>query len=61
MKEVDDIKKSYQFLEEAGLQDSTEAVIMAHASMDLSTRSIKAAVTADRTQVTDCAKGPWKL
>lgn len=46
MKEVNDINDiffpsslDYQFLEEAGLQDSTDAVIMARAAMDLSTRS----------------------
>lgn len=38
--EVADIKKSYQWLDQAGLKDSTEALIMA-----LSTWSLKAAST----------------
>ena len=42
IEEVADIKKSYQWLEKAGLKDSTEALIMAAQEQALSTRSIEA-------------------
>ena len=44
IEEVADIKKSYQWLEKAGLKDSTEALIMAAQEQALSTRSIKAGI-----------------
>ncbi len=44
IEEVADIKKSYQWLEKAGLKDSTEALIMAAQEQALSTRSIEAGV-----------------
>uniref|UniRef100_A0A3B3HW39 Reverse transcriptase domain-containing protein n=1 Tax=Oryzias latipes TaxID=8090 RepID=A0A3B3HW39_ORYLA len=42
--EVADIKKSYQWLERAGLQDSTEALILAAQEQALSTRAIEAQI-----------------
>ncbi|CAL9694852.1 unnamed protein product [Knipowitschia caucasica] len=42
--EVADLKKSYQWLEKAGLQDSTEALIMAAQEQALSTRAIEAQI-----------------
>ena len=42
--EVADITKSYQWLEKAGLKDSTEELIMAAQEQALSKRSIRAGV-----------------
>ena len=42
--EVADIRKSYQWLEKAGLTDSTEALILAAQEQALGTRSIEAGV-----------------
>ena len=42
--EVVDIKKTYQWLEKAGLKDSTEALIMAAQEQELSTRSVEAGI-----------------
>uniref|UniRef100_A0A3B3HDB2 HAT C-terminal dimerisation domain-containing protein n=1 Tax=Oryzias latipes TaxID=8090 RepID=A0A3B3HDB2_ORYLA len=42
--EVADINKSYQWLERAGLQDSTEALILAAQEQALSTRAIEAQI-----------------
>uniref|UniRef100_A0AAV2MRB2 Uncharacterized protein n=1 Tax=Knipowitschia caucasica TaxID=637954 RepID=A0AAV2MRB2_KNICA len=42
--EVADLKKSYQWLERAGLQDSPEALIMAAQEQALSTRAIEAQI-----------------
>ena len=42
--EVADIRKSYQWLEKAGLADSTEALILAAQEQALGTRSIEAGV-----------------
>ena len=44
IEEVADIKKSYQWLEKAGLKDSTEALIMAAQEQALSTRSIEVGI-----------------
>uniref|UniRef100_A0A669EZW7 Reverse transcriptase domain-containing protein n=1 Tax=Oreochromis niloticus TaxID=8128 RepID=A0A669EZW7_ORENI len=44
IEEVADIQKSYQWLDKAGLKDSTEALIMAAQEQALSTRSIEAGV-----------------
>ncbi|XP_015259534.1 PREDICTED: protein NLRC3-like [Cyprinodon variegatus] len=44
IEEVADIKKSYLWLEKAGLKDNTEALIMAAQVQALSTRSIEAGV-----------------
>ncbi|KAF7652027.1 hypothetical protein LDENG_00102410 [Lucifuga dentata] len=49
---VADIMKSYQWLEKAGLKDSTEALIMAAQEQALSTRSIEAGVYHSR-------QDPW--
>ncbi|KAF7640632.1 hypothetical protein LDENG_00028300 [Lucifuga dentata] len=45
---VADITKSYQWLEKAGLKDSTEALIMAAQEQALRTRSIEAGVYHSR-------------
>ncbi|XP_051920732.1 uncharacterized protein LOC127600296 isoform X1 [Hippocampus zosterae] len=42
--EVADLKKSYQWLERAGLKDSTEALILAAQEQALSTRAIEAQI-----------------
>ena len=42
--EVADLKKSYQWLERAGLKDSTEALIMAAQEQALNTRAIEAQI-----------------
>ena len=42
--EVADIRKTYQWMEKAGLKDSTEALIMAAEEQVLNTRSIEARV-----------------
>ena len=42
--EMADIRKSYQWLEKAGLADSTEALILAAQEQALGTRSIEAGV-----------------
>ncbi|KAK7877546.1 hypothetical protein WMY93_031734 [Mugilogobius chulae] len=42
--EVADLKKSYQWLERAGLKDSTEALILAAQEQALSTRTIEAQI-----------------
>uniref|UniRef100_A0A3Q3W1F6 Sulfotransferase n=1 Tax=Mola mola TaxID=94237 RepID=A0A3Q3W1F6_MOLML len=58
-KEVGDIDKIYQWLGEAGLRDSTEALIMAAQEQALNTSSIEAgSTTPDRTQGADSAKMP---
>ncbi len=44
IEEVADIGKSYQWLERAGLKDSTEALIIAAQEQALNTRSIEAGV-----------------
>ena len=44
LEEVADIKKSHQWLDNAGLKDNTEAVIMAAQEPALSTGSIEAGV-----------------
>lgn len=44
IEEVADIEKTYQWLEKAGLKDSTEALIMAAQEQALNTRSIEAGV-----------------
>ena len=55
--EVADIKESYQWLEKAGLKDSTQALIMAAQEQALSTRSIEeGSTTPDRTPEAGCAK-----
>ncbi|CAK6977960.1 zinc-binding domain-containing protein%2C partial [Scomber scombrus] len=48
IEEVADINKSSQWLEKAGLRDSTEALIMAAQEQALSTRSIEAGVYHSR-------------
>ena len=44
IEEVADIRKTYQWLEKAGLKHSTEALIMTAEEQALNTRSIKAGV-----------------
>ncbi|TWW69252.1 hypothetical protein D4764_18G0000580 [Takifugu flavidus] len=46
--EVADIEKTYQWLEKAGLKDSTEALLMAAQEQALNTRSIEARVDHTR-------------
>ena len=46
--EVADLGKSYQWLEKAGLKDSTEALIMAAQEQALSTRSVEAGIYKTR-------------
>ena len=53
--EVADIRKSYQWLEKAGLADSTEALILAAQKQALGTRSIEAGVY--HTQVQTMQRG----
>ena len=48
IEEVADINKSFQWLEKAGLKDSTEALIVAAQEQALSTRSIEAGVYRSR-------------
>ena len=43
-----DIKRTYQWLEKAGLRDSSEALIMAVQAQALNTRSIEARVYSTR-------------
>ena len=49
VEEVADIKKTYQWLENAGLTDSTEALIMAAQEQALTTRAIEARVYQSRS------------
>ena len=44
MKEVSDMEKTYQWMEKAGLKDSTEALLMAAQEQALNTRAIEAGV-----------------
>ncbi|TWW62315.1 hypothetical protein D4764_04G0009620 [Takifugu flavidus] len=44
IEEVADFEKTYQWLEKAGLKDSTEALLMAAQEQALSTRAIEARV-----------------
>ncbi|TWW69263.1 hypothetical protein D4764_18G0000690 [Takifugu flavidus] len=48
IKEVADIEKTYQWLEKAGLKDSTEALLMAAQEQALNTRAIEARVYHSR-------------
>lgn len=55
------LKKSYQWLEKASSKDSTEARITSAKEQVPRSRTMEAgATTANRTQVTDCAKVPWR-
>lgn len=55
------LKKSYQWLEKASSKDSTEARITSAKEQAPRSRTMEAgATTANRTQVTDCAKVPWR-
>ena len=49
VEEVADIKKTYQWLVNAGLTDSTEALIMATQEQTLSTRAIEARIYQNRS------------
>lgn len=51
IEEVADIKKSYQWLENAGLTNSTEALIMAAQEQVISTRAIE-------TRIYQCRSDP---
>ncbi|TWW71484.1 hypothetical protein D4764_17G0009670 [Takifugu flavidus] len=52
IEEVADIQKTYQELEKAGLEDSTEALLMAAQELALSTRAIEARVHRTRPDQT---------
>ncbi len=57
IEEVADIKKFYQWLEKAGLKDSTKALIMAAQEQALSTRSMDAGVYHTRQNLrSSCVK-----
>ncbi|XP_051929435.1 uncharacterized protein LOC127605701 [Hippocampus zosterae] len=58
--EVADLKKSYQWLERAGLKDSTEALILAAQEQALSTRAIEAQIyhTRQDPRCRLCKKAP---
>ena len=49
IEEVADIEKTYQWLEKAGLRDSTEALIMAAQEQALGTRAIEAKIYKSRS------------
>jgi len=54
---VADTEKSYQWLKKAGLNDSTEALIMPAQDQALRTRAIEAgSAISDRTPGVGCAK-----
>jgi len=59
IEEVTDIEKSYQWLQKAGLKDSTEALTMAAREQALSTRAIE--VTSDKTPGVGCPKKLLRL
>lgn len=60
MEGVTDIKNINHWLEEAGLEDSTEALIMAGEEQALTTRSIQAGVYTTLPHIdAGCAAMPW--